>query len=75
VQTIRSSSARPKLYGADLSALPWAVPMSDKPEQPEPDTERDEDRPMQETETGYRIPVPSRDDFFGNLDKISKPER
>lgn len=44
----------------------------DEPESPDAVDQADEE--MQETETGYRLPVPSREDFFGNLDKISKPD-
>jgi len=34
-----------------------------------------EEEPTQKTEKGLKIPVPKRDDFFKNLDKVSKPDR
>jgi hypothetical protein len=34
-----------------------------------------EDKPKQATEKGLEIPVPKRDEFFKNLDKVSKPDR
>jgi hypothetical protein len=27
------------------------------------------------TPTGYKVPVPKRDEFFGNLKKAAKPEK
>jgi hypothetical protein len=33
-----------------------------------------EDEPKQPTEKGLEIPVPKRDEFLGNLEKVSKPD-
>jgi hypothetical protein len=33
-----------------------------------------EDEPKQKTEKGLEIPVPKRKDFFGSLEKVSKPD-
>lgn len=33
-----------------------------------------EDEPKQKTPKGYEIPVPKRDEFFGDLEKVSKPK-
>lgn len=29
----------------------------------------------EQTPTGYTVPVPKRDEFFGNLKKAAKPDR
>ena len=34
-----------------------------------------ENEPRQKTEKGPEIPVPQREDFLGNLGKVSKPEK
>jgi len=34
-----------------------------------------ETEPKQKTSRGYEIPVPKRDDFFSNLEKVSKPAK
>ena len=34
-----------------------------------------EDLPTQKTEKGLEIPVPKRDEFFENLEKVSKPRK
>jgi hypothetical protein len=65
--------------------------MSDEPQETEKREDRDrersdeahwrvaeggaEDEPTQKTEKGLEIPVPKRDDFFKNLDKVSKPDK
>ncbi len=36
---------------------------------------RNQDEPKQKTPKGYEIPVPKRDEFFGSLKKVSKPEK
>ncbi len=37
-----------------------------------PKDEKDQQTDM--TPTGYKVPVPKRDDFFGNLKKAAKPD-
>ena len=49
--------------------------MSDKQPAREPEPTDEEASDTQRTEQGYEIPVPSREDFFGNLDKITKPDK
>lgn len=36
--------------------------------------EKDE-RPTQHTEKGYEIPIPSKSDFFRDLEKVAKPPK
>ena len=50
-----------------VGPLPWT--WSDEKHKP------DKDHKTQETEQGFEIPVPSREDFFGNLEKVSKPDQ
>jgi hypothetical protein len=38
------------------------------------DDQQDE-RETERTPTGYRVPVPKRRDFFGNLKKAAKPDK
>jgi hypothetical protein len=33
------------------------------------------DQQMEQTPTGYTVPVPKRDEFFGNLRKAAKPDQ
>jgi hypothetical protein len=39
-----------------------------------PDNDEREDEPTQTTDKGYEIPIPSREDFFADLEKVSEPE-
>ena len=40
-----------------------------------PDEQQQDDQERTEqTPTGYTVPVPRRDEFFGNLRKAAKPE-
>jgi len=34
----------------------------------------EKDQQTETTPTGYKVPVPKRDEFFGNLKKAAKPE-
>lgn len=38
-----------------------------------PRDEKDKQQ-TEQTPTGYTVPVPKRDDFFGNLKKAARPE-
>jgi hypothetical protein len=35
----------------------------------------EKEQQTEKTPTGYKVPVPKRRDFFGNLRKAAKPER
>ena len=37
--------------------------------------EHDRDEPTQKTPEGYEIPVPKREDFMRDLEKVAKPKR
>jgi len=39
-----------------------------------PDDKQDEG-PTQETPQGYKIPVPTREEFFRDLEKVAKPRK
>jgi hypothetical protein len=39
-----------------------------------PEDEKDQQQ-TEQTPTGYKVPVPKRDEFFGNLKKAAKPEK
>lgn len=39
-----------------------------------PEDEKDQQQ-TEQTPTGYTVPVPRRDEFFGNLKKAAKPEK
>ena len=32
------------------------------------------DQQTEQTPTGYKVPVPKRDEFFGNLKRAAKPD-
>jgi len=34
----------------------------------------EKDQPTEKTPTGYKVPVPKRNDFFGNLKRAARPE-
>jgi hypothetical protein len=38
-----------------------------------PDDKKDQQQ-TEQTPTGYTVPVPKRDEFFGNLKKVAQPE-
>ena len=38
-----------------------------------PDDEKDQQ--TEQTPTGFKVPVPKRDEFFGNLKKIAEPDK
>jgi hypothetical protein len=52
--------------------------MPKTPEQIKAELEAQQDQPARpghdRTAEGLSVPTPSRDDFFGNLAKVSKPE-
>jgi hypothetical protein len=33
----------------------------------------EKDQPTEKTPTGYKVPVPKRNEFFGNLKKAARP--
>ncbi len=35
----------------------------------------EKDQQTEQTPTGFKVPVPKRDEFFGNLKKAAKPEK
>ena len=35
----------------------------------------EKDQQTEQTPTGYTVPVPKRDEFFGNLKKAAKPDK
>jgi hypothetical protein len=37
--------------------------------------DQQEDEPEQKTPEGREIPIPKREEFFGNLKEVSKPDR
>ena len=39
-----------------------------------PEDEKDQQE-TEQTPTGYKVPVPKRDEFFGNLKKAAKPDK
>jgi hypothetical protein len=40
----------------------------------EPENASSEGETTQTTDEGYEIPIPSREDFFADLEKVSEPE-
>ncbi len=39
-----------------------------------PEDEKDQEQ-TEQTPTGYTVPVPKRDEFFGNLKKAAEPDQ
>ena len=37
--------------------------------------EDEKDQQTEQTPTGFKVPVPKRNEFFGNLKKAAKPDR
>jgi hypothetical protein len=38
-------------------------------------TDQPKDQRTEQTPTGFTVPVPKRDEFFGNLKKAAEPEK